>query len=62
MLVLCRKKHEPPVLVKIDGKVVAKVSVVDVRGEKVRIAFEADRGVEFVREELETGNAAGRKS
>jgi len=50
MLVLSRRKHERIV---IDGGIV--VTIVDVRGDNVRIGFEAPREVGILREELTLG-------
>lgn len=48
MLVLSRKQDES---VWIDGQRI-KVTVVEIRGDKVRLGFEADRDIPIHREEI----------
>lgn len=50
-LVLSRRKDES-VLAVVNGKVIAKVLLVDVRGDKSRIGFEADDSIKFYRNEV----------
>lgn len=51
MLVLSRKRDETVVL-SIDGVFVAEVSVVAIRGDKVRLGFEAPEHVTIHRQEV----------
>jgi carbon storage regulator CsrA len=51
ILVLSRKKDES-VLAVVDGKVIARVLVVEPRGDRSRLGFEADESVKFYREEV----------
>lgn len=50
MLVLSRKRNESIVIGEGDSKVV--ITVVEVRGDKVRLGIEANRGVPVHREEV----------
>lgn len=51
MLILSRKKDEK-IEVIVDGKILATVMLVDIRGPRARIGFQADESVKFVRSEL----------
>lgn len=48
MLVLTRKKNQS---IFINGREI-KITVVDVRGQLIRLGFEADKSIEIVREEV----------
>jgi carbon storage regulator len=48
MLVLSRKQNEQ---IRIEGPCV--ITLVEIRGDNVRIGFEAERGVRIVRTELD---------
>lgn len=50
MLVLSRKENES-VVARIDGRLV-KITVTEIRGDKVRLGFEAPRDIEVDREEV----------
>lgn len=52
MLVLSRMRDEKVLLIDPAGQVIATVICVDIRGDKVRLGFEADRHVTIHREEL----------
>lgn len=51
MLILSRRRDEV-LIVLVDGREVARISVVDIRADKVRLGFSAGGEVEFVREEV----------
>ncbi len=55
MLVLSRRIGERLILRKKNGEKVV-ITVADIRGRQVRIAIEAPRNIEIIREELETQN------
>ena len=51
MLVLSRNKNQRVAMMQ-DDKVIVWLTVVDFRRGKVKLGFEADRKIEFVREEI----------
>lgn len=51
MLVLSRKDSDVVYMV-VDGKILATVTLVDIRGDRARLGFEADRSVGFYRKEV----------
>jgi carbon storage regulator CsrA len=64
MLVLSRKLHESVILrLQTDDGVEKEVviKVIDIGTRKVRIGFETDKDVTILREELVTGEKAGKK-
>lgn len=54
MLVLSRFREESIVLT-IDGKIVAEIKIIDIRGDKVRLGFTAERKVQIHRKEFLEG-------
>lgn len=52
MLVLSRKRNEGVVMGTVDGSVICRVIVVEVRGDKARLGFIADDGVIIHRDEV----------
>jgi sRNA-binding carbon storage regulator CsrA len=52
VLVIARKRNES-VIVRIAGREVARIELVDIRGDKARLGFHAQPEVEFLRDELE---------
>lgn len=53
MLVLSRKKKESILIKDLNGKLICKIVLADIRGEKARIGIEADKEFEIIRGELE---------
>ena len=57
MLILERRKGEA-INVWIDGRVAIQIVVNELRGDRVRLGFQADKSIKIVREEL--GDPDGR--
>ena len=57
MLILSRKQRQR-VIVTVPGRKPIIVEVIDIRGDKVRLGFEADQEVVIHREEIQHENEA----
>lgn len=52
MLVLSRRANQS-ILLKKDGQVICRFMLVDIRGDKARVGFEAAPDINIVREEID---------